>query len=409
MKIAILEICSHTHYSVINGLIKTYSTDPHNSIVLYTNESIAKAIRENGFNQNTSLVVMDADAKLNEDYVSQFLSKIEKNNYDRLHICTLEAHYKAFSQFTPSVKEVFLHVHDIDIWFDSNVKNNLKNFVFHLKNKANIVRETAKLVREIVVRNPKRQQILDNIQKYKHHYVVHSTGQKSYLRQFVGDTSIIIFPFAINEGLEKPQSPSPQKGKIRICIPGIVTDSRRDYSGLFKILETIMPKIKDKLIFDFLGFVEKREPQLLEKIRDLEKQGLEVYYYTEFVYGEKFDSAIEKSDILLNNQKVTTSHTTKYGVTKESGMLFSIIRGSKPGILPQAYAVDKEFEDVLLYYTSDESLKDIILGLASGAIQVEKYKAQAIEVARSYTPQNLYGRLVKKSENVQGTFEVPRT
>ena len=390
MQIAILEICSHTHYSAINGLIKTYSTDPDNTIVLYTIEPIVKALREDVVPNNTKFVVFEKGAN-----VSQFLKDIENAHFDRLHICTIEGYFKEFSHFKPHVKEIIFHVHDIDIWFDSDWKNNVKNFIFSLKNKPNRVRETAKFVRDILIRNPIRRKILGNIQREKHKFIVHSTGQKNYLKTFVVDKNIIVFPFAINEGIEKPLLNNGVKNKkIRICIPGIVTDSRRDYTGLFKILETHISVLKDTLVFDFLGFVEKGESNLLSKIEHLEEQGLKVIYYTEFVYGKKFDAALEKADILLNNQKVTTSHTTKYGVTKESGMLFNMIRGSKPGILPIEYTVDKEFEDAVLYYNSDKALIDILLGLANGRIEIGEYKIKAAEIGHNYTPHNLYERLV---------------
>lgn len=392
MKIAILEICAYTHYSAVNGLIKTYSVDPENTIVLYTNESIAKAVRENGIPKNTKLVVFEKDTD-----AAVFLNSIEKVYFDRIHICTIESHFKAFEKFTPNVGEIIFHVHDIDIWFDSTMKNNIKNFIAELGKQPNKIRIAARFGRDLLVRNPQRDRILSNIQKRKHQYIVHSEGQRKYLSEFVPENEIIMFPFAINEGDGKFRKPVTRNKKTRICIPGIVTDTRRDYTGLFKILDEIVDDIKEDLIFDFLGFVEKSEPHLLEKIQNFEKRGLEVLYYTEFVFGKKFDDALEAADILLNNQIVAVSHTKKYGVSKESGMLFNMIRGSKAGIFPTAYAVDKEFEDALLYYKSSEELKNIILGLARKTINIETLKANAFEMADNFTPRNLYGRLMKKS------------
>ena len=391
MKIAILEICAYTHYSAVNGLIKTYSVDPNNTIVLYTNEAIAKAVRENGIPSNTMLVVYEKDTD-----AALFLKEIEKTYFHRLHICTIESHFKAFENFKPYVEEIIFHVHDIDIWFDSTLKNNVRNFVAELGKQPNKVRIAARFGRDLLVRNPQRDRILRNIQKEKHQYIVHSEGQRKYLSEFVPENKIIMFPFAINEGDDTFRKPMTKNKKTRICIPGIVTDTRRDYTGLFKILDDILVDIKDDLIFDFLGFVEKSEPHLLEKIQSFEKRGLEVLYYTEFVFGKKFDNALEAADILLNNQIVAVSHTKKYGVSKESGMLFNMIRGSKAGIFPTAYAVDKEFEDALLYYNSTEELRDIILGLAQKKINIELLKANAFEMADKFTPKNLYGRLVKK-------------
>ena len=214
-----------------------------------------------------------------------------------------------------------------------------------------------------------------------------------------------MFPFAINEGMETP-SPKESSGtvqkvenqKIRVCIPGIVTQTRRDYHGLFKILDAVLEDIKHDLVFDFLGFVEQSEPELLDKIKALEQRGLEVYYYTEFVFGKKFDGALAQADILLNNQIVQVSHTTKYGFSKESGMLFNMIRGAKPGIFPMAYTVDKTFENALLHYANSIELCDIILGLANKSIDLDTLKIHASDMADNFTPKKLYSRLVKENK-----------
>jgi hypothetical protein len=390
MKVAILEICASTHYTLTNALIKTYSTDPENQIVVYTTEFIGKVIKEGGISKQTSLVIFDSTKK-----VGDFLNDIESTSFDRLHICTIADYFKEFKQFKPNVKSIFFHIHDIDTWFDSNLTNSFKNAIYNIKNYPDKVREIARFGREVWVRNPGRAATLKHLLKENLYFIVLSPSQKKYLSRFVPNEKIIAFPSLINEGIEKTLIPNNQKnGKIRICIPGIVTDTRRDYTGLFKILESILPQIKGKLVFDFLGFVEKRELNLLQKLQNLEKMGLDVIYSAEFVDAVTFDESLDKADILLNNQKVTVSHTGKYGLTKESGLLFNIVRGAKPAIFPAEYAVDKEFEDVLMYYHSENELTDIIVGLANGTVQIDKYKAKAEEIALNYTPKHLYKRLI---------------
>ena len=390
MTIAILEICASTHYTLTNALIKTYSTEPDNQIVVYTTEFIAKVIREGGISEQTRLVVFDEASD-----ASDFLTNIENTPFDRLHICTIAGYFKAFKAFKPNVKDVFFHIHDIDTWFDASFKNSVKNAIYNIKHYPDKVREVARFGREVMVRNGARAVILKHLMGLNPYFVVLSSSQKKYLSRFVSNDKIIAFPSLINEGTEhsKPKTQNP-KLKTRICIPGMVTDTRRDYSGLFKILDTILPQIKGKLIFDFLGFVEKRELNLLHKLQELEAQGLDVLYSAEFVDAVTFDDSLDKADILLNNQKVNVSHTGKYGLTKESGLLFNIVRGAKPAIFPSAYAVDKEFEDVLMYYQSDKELMDILLGLANGSISMDSCTTKAEQIALNYTPKSLYKRLV---------------
>jgi hypothetical protein len=395
MKIAILEICASTHYTLTNALIKTYRTEPNNNIVVYTNAFIAKAIQESGVHDATSFVIFDE-----KESVSQYLGEIEKTAFDRLHICTIANYFSEFVRFKPNVKHLYFHVHDIDMWFEASVKNTYKNALYNVLNYPDKLREVARFGREVLVRNPARAKILAHLQTFNLYYVVLSSRQKEHFGQYVAEKNIIAFPSIINEGFKKSVAQPQKVGKIRICIPGIVTDTRRDYSGLFKILEGILPEIKEKLIFDFLGFVDKRELHLLHKMQNLEKKGLEVMYSEGFVDAVKFDESLDKADILLNNQKVTVSHTGKYGLTKESGLLFNIVRGAKPAIFPTAYAVDSEFDGTILFYDSDKNLEDTLLQIAQGKIALEKYTQKVAELAQNYTPQNLYKRLVNAAESI---------
>jgi hypothetical protein len=390
MTIAILEICASTHYTLINALVKTYCTDPRNTVTVYTLPNIAKSLREGGMPDRANVVVLEGNTD-----VGSFLKNIEKTAWDRLHICTIEDHYEAFNTFKPTVKDLFFHIHDIDIWFENSISNRFKNLIFDLKNAPAKVRSVARFMKDILVRRPLKNSILNGLLGSNPYYIVMSNRLKNNLSPYVDAEKIVVFPTLINEGAGL--STSKKSGKIRLCIPGIVTDGRRDYTGLFKILDSILPQIKNSLAFDFLGFVDKKELHLMDKIKELEQRGLEVTYSLDFVDVVTFDKILDSSDILLNNQTMSVSHTGQYGQTKESGMIFNIVRGAKPAIFPSAYAVDAEFEDVLLYYNSADSLKDILLGLATQSIDIEQLKANAAALGQAYTPKNLYSRLVKEA------------
>jgi hypothetical protein len=387
MKIAILEICAPTHYTLINALIKTYSTDPNNTIVVYTLDNIAKTLVDGGISEQTSIVIFD------KNNTADFLKNIEKTAYDRLHICTIEDYFEDFVQFKPNVKDLFFHIHDIDIWYDAGIGSRFKNLIFDLKNSAGKIRSIARFGKDVLIRQPLKRKILRGLLGNNPFYIVMSNTLKINLGKHVSSYKIVVFPTLINEGVTP--KPNQNNGKVRICIPGIITDGRRDYSGLFKILDTILPQIKHKLIIDLLGRVDKKELHLADKIKDLQAKGLDITYSLDFIDAITFDEMLDKADILLNNQTMMVSHTGQYGATKESGMIFNIVRGSKPAIFPKAYVVDEEFEDVMMYYNSENDLKEILLGLAQHTIDIEQYKNKAIELGKSYTPKNLYNRLVK--------------
>ena len=230
MTIAILEICASTHYTLTNALIKTYSTDPENQIVVYTSDFIAKVIKDGGVSDQTRFMVFDPKKK-----VEDFLKDIENTAFDRIHICTIADYFNAFMHFKPFAATVLFHVHDIDLWFDSSFKSAFNNFVYNIKYNPDKVREFARFGREVLVRNRARTQILKNLKKENLYFIVLSNSQKKYLSQFISEERIIAFPSIINEGIVKAQQEitSKELKMIRICIPGIVTDTRRNYTGLF--------------------------------------------------------------------------------------------------------------------------------------------------------------------------------
>jgi hypothetical protein len=391
MKIAILEICTPTHYTLTNALIKTYSTDPNNTIVVYTLDNIAKILVDGGISAQTSIVIFDKTS--DKTNTTDFFKNIEKTAYDRLHICTIEDYFEDFVTFKPNAKDLFFHIHDIDLWFDLGFKSRFQNLLFDLKNNTGKIRSIARFGKDVLIRQPLKQKILRGLLGNNPYYIVMSNALKNNLSQHVSPEKIVIFPTLINEGITPKLTQN--NGKVRIGIPGIITDERRDYSGLFKILNTILPQIKDKLIVDLLGRVDKKELHLADKIKDLQAKGLDITYSLDFIDAITFDEMLDKADILLNNQTMNVSHTGQYGATKESGMIFNIVRGSKPAIFPKAYVVDDEFENVMMYYDSETALIDILLGLANHTIDIEQYKTNAIELGKSYTPENLYSRLVK--------------
>jgi hypothetical protein len=385
MKIAILEICTPTHYTLLNALIKTYATDPSNTIDVFTLENIAQILQDGGIPDQTTLHIFDG---IN---ASLFLKKIAKMGFDRLHICTIESYFEDFVQFRPNTKDLYFHIHDIDLWYDAGISNRLKNLMFDLKNHHGKVRAVARFLKDVLVRQPLKRKILRGLLGNNPYYVVMSTRLKNNLNAYVHEDKILLFPTLINEGVVHNQTDN--KGKIRICIPGMITDVRRDYTGLFKILNDIMPQIKGKLMIDLLGKVDKYEMHLADKIKQLQEQGLDITSSLEFIDAKTFDETLAQCDILLNNQIMNPSYTGQYGTTKESGMVFNIVRGSKPAIFPSAYGVDTDFENAILFYKSDDALKTLLLHLSDKSIDIEPYKQKAIELGRKYTPQALYSRL----------------
>jgi len=387
-KIGIIEISEPTHYSAVNGLMKSYAWDKSNTVYVFTIEKIAIALKENGLPDNARLIIYTE-----KDNLKEFFKKIESYEFERFHLCTVSKYYNEFLQFTPQCKELYFHVHNVETWFDDNLSQRfllLRNDLRNTASKISPLKKIGRFVKEIIFKRY-RQQILKKIDTYNHHFIVHSSGVKQYLAKFVQADKITVFPFAIYEHMSDN---SVNNTKLRICVPGIVSNGRRDYDSLFRVLLANAEKLKGKLTVDLLGFIPKEELQLVDTIKTLQSNGIEILYYLEFVFGEKYDRPLSYADIILGNLRVEKNSAQKYGQTKESGTVYNMVRGAKPGLLPQDYPLDEEFNASSLLFKDYDHLGEMIVQLVKDPARIEYLKEQAKINSEQFSPAPLYQLLM---------------
>jgi hypothetical protein len=393
MLIGIIEVSEPNHYSAVNGLVKTYTSDPNNKIIVYTLPSIQRALEENGLPANASVVVLETKESL-----KGLLNDVENTTFDRLHICTIFDNYFEFAQFKPQVKEIIFHIHQCEEWYNDNFARAINTLLPSLKNKdqnRKYSRIIARAVIDYLVYRPLRKKMLTQFAKnYQLKIIVHSQGQKEVLLKYGCNFPIIVFPFAIYEGMADS---SQTNQMLRICIPGVITQAKRDYLGVFQALQQNATALRDRIDLYLLGYITDREKKEMgAAIAELKGAGYKVFYHDDFVYGEEFDRAIASCDLLLNNQFISKNSTEVYGKTKESGMIFNMLRAAKPGFLPKEYNVAPEFNDCTLFFDSYPQLIELIQKVLDNPQLLQQLKTSAQKLSVSYSPTNLYPRLVQQ-------------
>lgn len=393
MLVGIIEVSEPNHYSAVNALLKTYTSVQSNQVIVYTLPSIQVALEENGLPENSSIVTLN-----NRNSLDELLKDIEKIHFDRIHICTIFDNFTEFSQFKPQVDEIFLHIHQCEEWYNDSFQRAVTNLFLNIKNKdqnRKYSHMVARAVLDFALYRPLRSKILsDYDNNYRLKLIVHSEGQKETLARYLCKSEIIIFPFAIYEGMENC---SASNQMLRVCIPGVISQAKRDYLGLFDVLKQSSDSLRDRIYLHLLGYVTEREKERMESaISDLVSSGYKVYYHESFVYGKEFDEALASCDLLLNNQFISKNNTEVYGQTKESGMIFNMLRAAKPGLLPRQYKVSSEFHNSALFFDDYEHLVKILEKLSSDPQLLNQLKTSAEELSFSYLPANLYQRLAGK-------------
>ena len=392
MLVGIIEVSEPNHYSAVNGLLKTYASDRNNQIIVYTLPSIQQALLENGLPENVTLVVLEPQQSL-----KKLLDGAEEIAFDRIHICTIFDNYLEFVKFKPQAKEIVLHVHQCEEWYNDNFSRAINTLLPSLKNKDQnraYSRIVARAMVDYLIYRPIRKRMLANYeQNYQLKLVVHSEGQKEALHEYGCKSPITVFPFAIYEGM-KDSSESNQR--LKICIPGVITQAKRDYLSLFQVLQQNAAAMSDRIDLYLLGYITEREQEEMgAAISELINSGYHVDYHDSFVYGREFDRAISNCDLLLNNQFISKNSTEVYGKTKESGMIFNMLRAAKPGLLPQEYNVAPEFQDCTLFFDSYPHLIELIQQVLDDPALLGRLKTSAQKLSQSYSPTNLYSKLVR--------------
>jgi hypothetical protein len=195
---------------------------------------------------------------------------------------------------------------------------------------------------------------------------------------------------------------TPENRPLRICVPGILSQYRRNYIGLLDLIEKKLDKYKSLFIFDLLGGVQTDNqfdnPHLILKRIDLLKSnGFSIICHkVQFIPPLEYNEELAKSDIILGNMNVVLNKYSVYGKTKETGIPFAMIRVARPGILPDTYPVPEELSSSTLVYSSFENLGEILVNLISNKMIVKDLKNKALDNSKRFTPESIYNSICEK-------------
>lgn len=212
-------------------------------------------------------------------------------------------------------------------------------------------------------------------------YVVMGPNLKEYLGAVGVKKPIFVLPFDkgnINE------ETSGITNSIKITIPGMIDQSRRDYLGLLNTVSKYYEmNLKSKIKICLLGRIVGTEAQKLEHtINHINEQhGDRIVFWSAFIPDDEFERQLSSSDLLLSNLKVIKSSddcNEVYGITKETGISYAIAKYAKPAIVPYLHQILFSLDSQLLKYRNHESLVGIFEELDSGKIDLIALKANAL-------------------------------
>lgn len=384
MKVGIIEICVDGHYMIVNSLVKTYLENKDIEIYVYITSKVYKILESEIANHpRINVRVLENDKK-------EFFNSIENDDLDIVHYNSVTNYFKLFYEFSLKFKgKIFFHFHNIDLWFNSTIIRETKRLYGLLTNKEyNILYRETKYAVKQVLNNKYQKKLIKLLLHLKNtKLVILSESQKFHLNKYIKtDENTIIFPSIIFEQ-NKYKDLSVNNSKLRVCIPGSVSQKRREYKQLFQAMRENRDFYQTNITFDFLGFLPKDESEIENEIKKLKSEGFDILYYNTFIDDSVFDENLYKSDIVLSNIHVDTNSKTPQN--KETATVFNMVRCAKPGLFPKEFILDDNFNKTVLKFDDYNHLTSILKDLIINKNRLTELKENAYKVSLDYSPNEL--------------------
>ena len=397
MRIGVIEIMETGHITFAETLCRIFCCDPGNHVYLFTIEKHAGNL---GFlcniYPNLDIVVKDAGREMKD-----FLNETGEYNLDRIYLVTLTKYFKTVSSWQLKTR-LFLTIHNIDEWFGITFFESLKRFFYSVTGTSSM-RLWIYFFKVSFIFPPLKRDILKKVICSEGSLVVLSNSLQKSLNALKTDIPSEVIPFSVFEpSLVKNRSLSGQK--VRICVPGILSQYRRNYLGLLDIVETRLDKLKDLFVLDLLGGVRTENqfdnPALiLNRVNVLRTKGFSIIVRNvQFIPPGEYDTELAKADIILGNMNIALTRYSSYGKTKETGIPFAMIRAALPGIMPDVYPVPEELSSGTLVYHDFRELGEMLTKVISDRSLIDDLKKKALENSKKYSPESIYKSLTGQSQ-----------
>ncbi len=388
MKIGILEIMPKGHYTLVDSIARIFGSNENNLIYIFTHThscDILMPMLAEMNNNNIHLLCMNENEELNS-----FLKKINGFNLDRIYIVTLEKFFKEIYSANFN-SPIYLFIHNIDSWFRAGLNYQLYNFFQNFS----LSQKIFYFFKVSFIYPVWRKKVISKVYQTKGAFVVLNKILKEELKNYVNERLIEVIPFSVYN--EKLKNNNLNKRLLRICVPGMISMTRRDYISLFQAIESDIGYFKDKIELDLLGGISYGEggEKIIEYAESLIKKGIKLVYYNKpLVPLFEFDQQLSKADVILGNMNIIQNKFSKYGKTKESGIIFTMIRCAKPGLLPEGYALIDDLKSSSIIFRNYEDLIIKIQELIQNPSSLNRLKEEALKNSLKFEPEKILKELI---------------
>jgi hypothetical protein len=395
MRVGVAEIMETGHITLAETICRIFCCDPGNQVYLFTLEKHARNLAFLcDMYPNLFMVTRPSGKNMKE-----FMNETGVYRLDRIYLVTLTNYFHSISKWDLKTR-LFLVIHNIDEWFGISPAEAVRRFFYSISGSAHL-NLWIYFFKVSFVFPFYKNEILRKVRKSDGSLVVLSRSVLNRLNSMTINFHSEVVPFSLFDPSLVVEKTSADK-ELRICVPGILSQYRRNYLTLFDIMETHLVELKSLFVLDLLGGVQYDNQfdnplLLLERIDSLRRKGFSIIVHTvHFIAPLEYDKELSKADIILGNMNVKLNRYSSYGKTKETGIPFAMIRAAKPGILPETYPYPEEISSSTLTYTDFNNLGEILETLISDRNKIKDLKKKALENSKKFSPETIYKNLVGK-------------
>lgn len=195
---------------------------------------------------------------------------------------------------------------------------------------------------------------------------------------------------------ESAEREAHDSSRLRVTIPGRVTNVHRAYDLVFDCLEAMGTSGKEDVELTLLGPpIGASGRRLIERCRTYNRRGYDVQYFPDdqWIASSVYESTLRRSDVLLAPVRLRhefsgTNVTEFRGVTMTTGNIHDAIHYGIPLVLPHTFPVDPIISDLVTTYSDEESLANLLTEFLNDSTVLVEQRSDAEACASQFGLEN---------------------
>lgn len=350
MVIAFIEL--EYHLLDLDSFCKVFEKSEH-EITLYTTTKIYNTFKNQTYANRYRWIVKSDNQSVSDFFNEQFDSI---NNADWIYYNTIASHYKTYfkNQFKGTS---ILRIHNAHTYLKP-----LKHW-YIIPTFFNLFKAASYFIREFI--GELDFYYLPKLVNKMNYYCFADENVKNYVLENNITSKEKIFPTIPGSVFNGEFKPFELKDKIRICIPGIIDERKKDYKPVLEALKLISNQLTEPIEIVLLGKpVGKYAQWVINEFNKLASANIEITSFTGFVEQSKFNELMFGSHLLITptlDNTVFRTYKEIYGKTKASGSVGEMVKYGVPNLFPSYIYFDNEMEKIIDRYETPQELANQLL------------------------------------------------